>query len=400
MEGKNFVITSLQTWELGLGTTIRNFTLEISKKNRVVYVNTPIDHATWLRCLLKGKHDRRMDVVRGKSSPIRKINENLWIVDLPIVAYSINKIPSSALFDAMNKVNSRRSSKWILHFLKELGFDDFTLFMDTDIYRSQYYKEMLKPDLSSYYRRDYIIGVPYWKKHGSRMEPLLAAKSDMVMGNSRLFCEELEQYNSKVHLLETGVNLDLYDGSKTYEVPADVVQVPKPIVGYVGSIYSLRLDEPLLCKVAELRPEYSFVFTGPVDDTFRDSSLHSMKNVFFTGSKNLEELPAYVAFFDVCINPQKVNDITIGNYPLKIDEYLAMGKPTVATDTHIMRDVFSEQVHLAQDVESYLKLIDLAVKESSDPKLKATRIKYALTHSWENRANDLYQFIENYKQSK
>lgn len=394
MDVKDFVITSLQTWDMGLGTTIRNFALEISKKNRVIYVNTPIDHATWLRCLLKGKYDRRMDVVKKKSDPIRRINDNLWVVDLPIKAFSINKIPNAMLFDQMNLFNGKRSAAWIKHFLDKLNFRDFTLFIDNDIYRSQYLKELLAPKLTIYYRRDYILGVSYWKRHGTRLEPLLAAKADVVMGNSRLFCEELSHYNPNVQLLETGVNLELYNSDKTYPVPNDMRTIPKPIIGYVGSINDLRLDEPLLYKLANQCTGYNFVFVGPEDAVFQASQLHSLSNVYFTGAKKTEELPAYVASFDVCINPQKVNDITIGNYPLKIDEYLAMGKPTVATETPIMTDVFSNHVHLAHDEVSYLQMIDQAVNEASDFSLKIERIQFAKTHSWENRCEDLYHYIE------
>lgn len=214
------------------------------------------------------------------------------------------------------------------------------------------------------------------------------------MGNSRLFCEELSHYNPNVQLLETGVNLELYNSDKTYPVPNDMRTIPKPIIGYVGSINDLRLDEPLLYKLANQCAGYNFVFVGPEDAVFQASQLHSLSNVYFTGAKKTEELPAYVASFDVCINPQKVNDITIGNYPLKIDEYLAMGKPTVATKTPIMTDVFSNHVHLAHDEVSYLQMIDQAVNEASDFSLKLERIQFAKTHSWENRCEDLYHYIE------
>ena len=70
MEGATFVITSLQTWEMGMGTTIRNFTLELSKKNRVIYINTPLDHATLLRSKLNNKEDNILDVIREKASPM------------------------------------------------------------------------------------------------------------------------------------------------------------------------------------------------------------------------------------------------------------------------------------------------------------------------------------------
>lgn len=393
MEGATFVITSLQTWEMGMGTTIRNFTLELSKKNRVIYINTPLDHATWLRSKLNHKEDHRLDVIRKKASPMRKIKENLWVLDFPFMVYSINKIPSPFLFDFFNRINNKRIGKYIRKQLHELNFDDFLLFIDTDIYRSFYLKEFLKPRLSIYYRRDYVIGVAYWRKHGGRLEPLLAAKSDIVLGNSQLFCEELRKYNPKTYLLETGVNLDLYNAEKVYPIPIDIKDILHPIIGYVGSIFSLRLDENLLCSLAEKRQNYSFLFIGPEDEEFKGSSLHKMKNVFFIGARPMNDLPAYVSAFDVCINPQKVNEITIGNYPLKIDEYLALGKPVVATETPIMKDVFKDQVHLAKNVEEYLTLLDLGVKESNNSDLRKIRVRFARTHSWENRVSTLYDIL-------
>jgi len=197
--------------------------------------------------------------------------------------------------------------------------------------------------------------------------------------------------------LETGVNLDLYNAAKDYQQPEDLKNVPKPLIGYVGSIDSTRLDEELMCQMAEKRPDYSYVLTGPEDDLFKKSRLHQLKNVFFTGSKKLEELPVYISAFDVCLNPQKVNEITLGNYPLKIDEYLALGKPVVATTTHIMNEVFKEQVHLAEGVEDNLKAIDNALSETKDENLREKRIKFAYTHSWAARIDQMYKIIEHFE---
>ena len=393
MKGQNFIITSLQSWEIGIGNTIKNFAIEISRQNRVLYINTPMDHSTRLRNFIHHVKDNRIDVINHKISSLRKFNDNLWILDFPFMVYSINKIPFRCIFDYFNKINNRKVAKYINEYLNALNFKEPTLFIDNDIYRSMYLKEFLKPKLSIYYRRDYIIGVSYWKRHGKRLEPKIIAKSDMAMGNSTLFCEELKKYNPHVYLLETGVNIDLYDAKKKYQIPIGIEKIPHPIIGYVGSIYSIRLDEELLCKLAEKRLGYNFVFTGPEDDCFKKSKLHEMKNVVFTGSQKLTELPAYISAFDVCLNPQKVNEITMGNYPLKIDEYLALGKPVVATDTPIMDEVFKDQVHLAKNADDYLTFIDTGVEESKNPDLKIKRIKFAMTHSWENRVKILYQII-------
>jgi glycosyltransferase involved in cell wall biosynthesis len=55
----------------------------------------------------------------------------------------------------------------------------------------------------------------------------------------------------------------------------------------------------------------------------------------FLGAQDVNRLPEYIKA-DVCINPQLLNETTKGNYPRKIDEYLAMGKPVVATKTIAM----------------------------------------------------------------
>ena len=98
--------------------------------------------------------------------------------------------------------------------------------------------------------------------------------------------------------------------------------------------------------------------------------------------KKWTNYPAYIAAYDVCINPQMVNEITDGNYPLKIDEYLAMGKPTVATSTHTMRNIFAAHTHLATNPEEWLSAIDRAVAEADDEELAKQRIAFAETHSW------------------
>ncbi len=58
-------------------------------------------------------------------------------------------------------------------------------------------------------------------------------------------------------------------------------------------------------------------------------------------AKKPEQTAAYIHHFTICINPQLVNPLTIGNYPRKIDEYLASGKPVVATATQAM-EMFRE----------------------------------------------------------
>lgn len=92
-----------------------------------------------------------------------------------------------------------------------------------------------------------------------------------------------------------------------------------------------------------------------------------------------------------------VNDITNGNYPLKIDEYLAMGKPIVATSTHTMRDIFAAHTYLPANKDEYLQALDKALKEINDPIKKEERICFAETHSWGHSVQKIYNIIEQFQ---
>ena len=94
---------------------------------------------------------------------------------------------------------------------------------------------------------------------------------------------------------------------------------------------------------------------------------------------------------DVCINPQLINDATIGNYPRKVDEYLAMGKPVVATKTLGM-DVFKDYTYLCDTAQEYVNSIQDALK-NDNADLKKKRVAFASSHTWENSVKKIYEAI-------
>jgi len=114
-------------------------------------------------------------------------------------------------------------------------------------------------------------------------------------------------------------------------------------------------------QIADKKPGWNIVLVGPADDVFKNSSLSKMENVHFIGSKKQKELPAYIHSFDVCINPQLLNQMTIGNYPRKVDEYLAAGKPVVATKTETMA-MFGNNALLCNNADEYIAAIEVALE--------------------------------------
>lgn len=398
---RDFIITSLQPWDIEIGSTIKNTALEISKQNRVLYVSTPLDLNTrWHGNNSSPSYVHRMEVIKGKVSPLRQVNENMWVLDCPFTLLSINKFPDF-LFDIFNRLNNKKLGKWIVKQATKLGFKEYIHLIDTDLFRSRYLKEYIHPAISIYYRRDYIIGFPYWRKHGPRCEEALVRQADIVLANSSYFAEQLRPWNANTHVLNTGVNLELYTPNRQWQQPEELKNISAPIIGYTGAIIESRLDSDLLYHIARQLPKYNFIFVGPEDEHFKQHPIHQLKNVRFTGRKEVEQLPQYIQYFDVCINPQILNPITDGNYPLKIDEYLAMGKPVVATSTHTMRDVFADYTHLAASTpQAWMDALHRAVAEATDKTLHEKRIAFAQTHSWGHSVEKIYKTIQEYESTK
>lgn len=262
--------------------------------------------------------------------------------------------------------------------LRQLNFNEYILFIDNDIYRSFYAIDLLQPVFSIYYRRDNLTSA-YWRKHAPRLEPLLCGKCDLVATNSSQLAEAVSTYNPNTDTIGQGLDLSKYDHKANYALPPDMINIPRPIIGYVGWITDRRLDANLIYEVAKQCPSYSFVMVGGEDEYFKVHKLHTLKNVIFLGEKPQASIPSYVAHFDVCMNPQKINHITIGNYPRKIDEYLALGKPVIATRTKTM-SLFEDHVWNCDDTTEYVEAIHTALQTNNQTLIKKGYNSLICTH--------------------
>ena len=394
MKNQNIVIVGQQAWDTEIGSNCKNIALEFAKHNQVLYVNSPLDRITKWRSKADPKIQKRIKVIKGEANGLISVAENLYVLNPDVLIESINWIPRDGLFDFFNKINNNRFSRSIKKALNTLGFDHFILFNDSDMFRSFYLKELLKPRLSIYYSRDNMLATDYFKKHGKTFEPKIIAKSDLCVANSAYLTSYCRLYNQHSYDVGQGCDLDIFDGIEESAIASDVVGIKRPIIGYVGALTSARLDIKLLASIAKAKPLWQFILVGPEDDNFRESALHELKNIHFLGPKPTDQLPLYINSFDVCFNPQLLNELTIGNYPRKIDEYLALGKPTIATKTETML-TFEKHVYLAEGLADYL--IGIAELLDTDNMLKRSeRIAFARSHTWENSVNLIVKAIEQF----
>lgn len=395
----NFVFVSLQRIHTDRESTSTSLAKELAKKHRVLYVNPPIDRRSWY----SGNHDKytqkHIDLIKDQGDGLSKAADSLWVLNPEKIIESVNWIPSTPVFSFFNLINNKKFASCIRRAVMELEFDSFVLINDKDMFRSFYLQELLKPALSVYLDRDYTLGSAYWQRHGVKLEPELMKKSDLVVCNSLDFTRRALRYNSNSFYIGNGADLEVFDSTKAWSRPDELKILKQPIIGYVGALSSMRIDISLIATMANAKKDWSFVFIGSEDTAVKNSVLHKIDNITFIEKKHTNNVPAYVKHFDVCINPQLINDITIGNFPLKIIEYLALGKPVVATATNTMKEVFSEVTYLANDADGYIAAIEKALEEDNHQR-QVSRVSLAQGYSWKSVSEMLVGNIRKVAESK
>jgi glycosyltransferase involved in cell wall biosynthesis len=211
----------------------------------------------------------------------------------------------------------------------------------------------------------------------------LISEADAVIVHSPRLAERKGGINRRTFIVPNGVDYDLH--ARRREPPADTRAIPRPRIGYIG-VVKRQLDIELVCRLAERNGEWSFVLVGPlgnlsgVEDDFE--TLTRLPNVHLLGYREPEALPAYEQSFDVCIMPYKVNHYTDCIYPLKLHEYLASGKPIVASDIRTLRD-FSHVISLASGVDGWTAAIRSSLtEEARSDRSVSSRQAVAAKHDW------------------
>jgi UDP-galactopyranose mutase len=164
--------------------------------------------------------------------------------------------------------------------------------------------------------------------------------------------------------------------------PADQISIPHPRLGFFGVIDE-RMDIALLDGVAAAQPDWHLVMLGPVVK-IDPASLPQRPNIHYLGSKSYDELPRYVAGWDVALLPFARNEATRFISPTKTPEYMAAGKPVVSTSIRDVVRPYSQQglVRIADQVPAFVQACAAAMAEDA-----ASRIAQAdafLAHtSWD-----------------
>ena len=241
-------------------------------------------------------------------------------------------------------------------------------------------------------------------------EEQIVKESDLVLANSSRLADHCRQWRTDVHVSPPGVNLDAFprdfkkdDGATRKELERlwearnirSVRRSPlDPIIGYVGGLHrhvAFRLVE----EMARARPHWLWVFIGPKQT--RLGRLATLPNVLLLGHRPHGELARYIRSFDVCIAPYLDNPETATVVPVKINEYLAAGKPVVCTELSSIleqRQWHDVLTKAAARPEIFLSAIEEALRSPNGEVAIARRRQVAELADWDRRLQAMADLIE------
>jgi glycosyltransferase involved in cell wall biosynthesis len=211
----------------------------------------------------------------------------------------------------------------------------------------------------------------------------LISRADVVFTGGYQLYQSKSRYHSNVHFYGCGVDAEHFTKARTpdTELPAEVANLPRPILGYFGVIDE-RLDYPLLAQIAQEMPDASIVMVGPLAKVEQDS-LPNFQNIHWLGQRAYTDLPALVKCFDVCLMPFALNEATQYINPTKTLEYMAAGKPVVSTAVPDVLHHFTPIVDVALTPEEFIAAIQRAAR-SPRAELIEQGIDRANRASWDS----------------
>ena len=251
----------------------------------------------------------------------------------------------------------------------------------------------LGESLSVYYVTDDHASMPGMDRDSMRaMDEKLTREAEIVFVASDTLLERKLALNPNTHYSPHGVDVEHFGRARDpgHELPADIRRLRPPIIGYFGLV-ERWIDLELVRYLAEQRPDWTFLMVGRV--AVPQEAVPDLPNVHLIGQRAYEQLPEYGRCFRAAIIPYKLTPSVLHANPLKLREYLAMGKPVVSVSTP-HTDKFANVVNIAHSREEFLAALDRVLREPETPEAIQRRIDRVAATSWDARVAEVLGLVE------
>jgi len=274
----------------------------------------------------------------------------------------------------------------------EQKINDFVLWFYTPMAMS--FAAHLEPKAVVYDCMDELSGFKFAPPALLENESKLFEKADLVFTGGQSLYEAKKDKHKSVHAFPSSIDVAHFKQARDItDEPEEQKQIAHPRLGYCGVIDE-RLNINLLAEVADFRPDWQFVMIGPVVK-ISDEDLPRRANIHYLGGRNYQELPSYLAGWDVALMPFALNESTRFISPTKTPEYLAAGKPVISTPIQDVVRPYGEMnfVFIASTAEEFVAACDKALEENQTEKL-ARVDEFLAQNSWDKTWSKMANLID------
>lgn len=226
-------------------------------------------------------------------------------------------------------------------------------------------------------------------------EARYAARADLVLASAPRLAERMRTLSDNVlyapNVADTAAFSAALDEGRIDEA---LGALPHPRLVFTGAIAEKKLDLPLLAEVARARRDWTIALVGPVGlgDPHTDvAALEAEPNVHLLGARKYEELPSVLRGADVTLIPYRASELTASIFPMKVYEYLAAGRPVVATPLPALEGV--TEITVADGAAAFVAAVERELAEDT-PERRAARSAAAARNSWDARLEEIGAALE------
>jgi UDP-galactopyranose mutase len=241
----------------------------------------------------------------------------------------------------------------------------------------------VRPRLTVYDAMDDLASFRAAPPELRRREARLLSTVDLVFAGGPTLYRQRRDMHPSVHCFPSGVEAAHFASRTKASPPEGLADQGRPILGYYGVIDE-RLDLDLLAEVADLRPDWTIALIGPVAKIDEDT-IPVRDNIVRFGQQAYDDLPAFLACFDVALMPFARNEATRAISPTKTLEYLAGGKPVVSTPITDVMALYGDAVEIATTGEEFVAAAESVLNRTShaDRQWRARAARLLAAHDWD-----------------
>ena len=359
------------------------------KVSKVVVVNRPITPAEIVYSKINWKTKGEVIQQSGLSRVV-KIHEQLYVLDYMSLQVIRNMIKKKSWF--WEAYSNPKFIEFINNSLGRLNVDEYNCLFNNIFSSDSLFH--LTPRCAVLDAFDNWLRWPHYHYMEQKITKGYKTYSELCnfwITNS----EENKTIFQKIfkvkecHVIKNGVNAELFN--RTYEVPKDIENLKKPVIGFGGTITHL-FNHELFNRITSDHPEYSFVIIGSIIDKKVFKMIKKVPNLYYLGNKHYNIYPSYIKSFDICIIPYHTKEKAHGGDSIKFYEYLAANKPIVSTDGNGVYKI-NENVLIAKNAGDFSDKLRLALQ------MKTTDFKIPEELTWKFKSDLLIRRFQSHMET-